>query len=201
MAEDSHISLVVLTQTVQQRKNNGLQYEGRDLMGGKGKFNDFGWHNEFQSVNRKKEKAADCIYLDEDRICNCKKCMYYLGKCFYSTHCPFREKEKKAKEEKELHRTSQETKEQPVIMKKAEKIPDIKCPLPIGAKVTTKHGKKGRVVEKDNAKNYLIIQFEDNAEMKKFRYPDAFEKGFLIANQEYQKYITRQIKELLKEPY
>ena len=86
-------------------------------------------------------------------------------------------------------------------MKKAEKIPDIKCPLPIGAKVTTKYGKKGRVVEKDNAKNYLIIQFEDNAEMKKFRYPDAFEKGFLTANQEYQKYITRQIKELLKEPY
>lgn len=166
-----------------------------EIMGGKGKFNDFGWHNEFRSVNRKKEKAADCIYLDEDRTCNCKKCMYYLGKCFYSTFCPFREKEKIAEAKKEPYRLPEEKITEPVVKKMR---PLLKCPLSVGAKITTKHGQKGQVIGIDYTKNRLVIQFEDNDEPTRFLYPDAFEKGFLIAEKEFQTYIMKQIQKSLK---
>lgn len=62
-------------------------------MAGKGKFSDFGWHNEFHN-DTKKSKPANCVFLDENgRICRNKKSPYYLSKCFIASNCPLRKKE------------------------------------------------------------------------------------------------------------
>lgn len=46
------------------------------------------------NVSKKKKKAADCIYLDEDRICRCKKSPQYTEKCFVASSCTYKIKEK-----------------------------------------------------------------------------------------------------------
>ena len=43
---------------------------------------------------RKKKKAANCIFLTENRKCTNKKSPKYCEKCFEATHCTYRIKEK-----------------------------------------------------------------------------------------------------------
>lgn len=43
---------------------------------------------------RKKKKAANCIFLTEDRKCTNKKSPRYCEKCFEATYCTYRIKEK-----------------------------------------------------------------------------------------------------------
>lgn len=49
-----------------------------------------GMHLEYHNINPKKEKASDCVYLTEDRICQNKDSYYYLGKCFVASDCPLK---------------------------------------------------------------------------------------------------------------
>ena len=64
--------------------------------GGKRKFAGRNMHIEFHNVNPKRGKAADCIYLTEDRVCQNKKSPHYLAKCFAASYCTFKVKEKDA---------------------------------------------------------------------------------------------------------
>ena len=43
---------------------------------------------------KKKTKAANCVFLTEDRICTNKKSHKYCEKCFEATYCTYRVKEK-----------------------------------------------------------------------------------------------------------
>ena len=61
--------------------------------GGKRKFAGRNMHIEFHNVNPKKSKAADCIYLTENRECQNKKSPHYLSKCFAASYCTFKVKE------------------------------------------------------------------------------------------------------------
>lgn len=45
------------------------------------------------SMNQPKKKTT-CIYLDETRICRCKKCPRYTEKCFEATWCTYKIKGK-----------------------------------------------------------------------------------------------------------
>ena len=42
---------------------------------------------------KKKKKAANCIFLTEDRICTNKKSPRYCEKCFEASYCTYRIKE------------------------------------------------------------------------------------------------------------
>ena len=43
---------------------------------------------------KKKAKAANCLFLTEDRICTNKKSPRYCEKCFEATYCTYRIKER-----------------------------------------------------------------------------------------------------------
>lgn len=58
-----------------------------------GKFYDFGWHNEWHSSSSK-TKPLDCIYLSDKRECQNRECYCFLSKCFDSSHCPHKIREK-----------------------------------------------------------------------------------------------------------
>ena len=61
-------------------------------MPGRNRLTGICWHEEFHTVDPKKEKAADCIYLTKDRICRNSKCFKNGEKCFVATHCKYRVK-------------------------------------------------------------------------------------------------------------
>lgn len=70
-------------------------------MGRQGYLSGFSWHNEYHS-ELKKNKAANCIFLDEKRNCNNKKSPYYLSKCFVASNCPLKEKDETVESNKKI---------------------------------------------------------------------------------------------------
>ena len=52
-----------------------------------------GTHTEVVVVKSPKKKAT-CVYLDETRICRCKKSARYTEKCFEATLCTYKTKGK-----------------------------------------------------------------------------------------------------------
>ena len=54
-------------------------------------------NKKFVPKKRKKVKAANCIFLTEERICQNKESHKYLSKCFEATYCTYRIKEKNQK--------------------------------------------------------------------------------------------------------
>lgn len=130
-------------------------------MPGKGKFSGFNWHHEFHTVDPKKEKAADCIYLSEDRICRNRSCIVNGEKCFVATHCRYRIKAEDAPK--------------PVPKKQ-----EWKCSLPPNCVVFSKVHGVGEYIGCDKTNHVISIQFDTVT--KKYKYPDAFIEKHLVGN-------------------
>ena len=131
-------------------------------MPGKGKFSGFNWHHEFHTVDPKKEKAADCIYLSEDRICRNRSCIVNGEKCFVATHCRYRIKAEDAPK--------------PVQKKR-----EWKCSLPNHCTIFSKTLGVGEFIGYDR-KNHLITVKYDTC-TQSYKYPDAFLEHHLYGAQ------------------
>lgn len=134
-----------------------------------------GMHIEYHSV-KKKDKASNCVHLTEDRICHCKPCYCYLGYCYDSTHCPYKEKEGQVSNNK--------------IMK-SKTIKEIGCSIPISTKVYTRFNKIGVVHHYDYKKRTLYVAFGDK--ISAFLYPESFQNGAVKLEESAQKLMARDI--------
>lgn len=146
-------------------------------MGNRGRLSGTPCHIEYHTVSRKKTKAADCIYLDQNRICHCKRSPWYTSKCFEATTCTFRERDKVKEKSLKEKSTQNDIKKAP--LQRAIKDPgeSIKCPIPMGSTIIHKTYGEGRLCAYDKTKEILTIQFQNKE--SRFSYPDAFQKGFL----------------------
>ena len=141
-----------------------------------GKFYDFAWHEEYHTVNPKKEKAANCIYLDNNRICYCKDSDNYMEKCFRASYCPHRKKENKFKTNhtNAINSNNTQNKQTGSTYNKA-----IKCSLPKNARIFHKIYGYGIFIEYDGKTNIIKVRFNDF--IKSFNYPNDFIKGVIEA--------------------
>ena len=139
--------------------------------GGKRKFAGRNMHIEFHNVNPKRGKAADCIYLTEDRVCQNKKSPHYLAKCFAASYCTFKVKEKDAFPPKTIAPPAPPKKEEPKIKK-------IKCTLPLKCSVFSETFGQGEYTAFDADKRTIEVTFDGTP--RKFIYPDAIFKKYLI---------------------
>lgn len=156
-------------------------------MSDRGRFSGFNWHMEYHTTDRKKEKAANCIYLTNDRICECKKSVYYLEKCFDSTHCPHRVKE-------EISKFQAENKP-----KATNSIPTKslrRCSLPIGTEVYSKRWGEGALSTFDPHTGKITVLF--GMRVIPFLYPDAFVHKHLTTAEEHLEKIEKDIQFLLR---
>ena len=143
-------------------RNWALCCKWGENMPGKGKFSGFYWHNEFHTVDPKKEKAADCIYLTTERICRNKQCFLYGEKCFVATHCRFRKKGQ-GKE--------QTTSEEKVW----------KCSLPVNCVIYSKTHGIGHYIGCDDKNKLITVKYD--ACTRSYLYPNAFLEHHLYGNQ------------------
>lgn len=139
--------------------------------GGKRKFAGRNMHIEFHTVNPKKVKAANCIYLTEDRECQNKKSPNYLAKCFAASYCTFKVKEKDAILPNPIVSPNQVKKEEPKIKK-------IQCSLPLKCHVFSECFGQGNYTAYDVEKRIIEVTF--NGIPRRFIYPDAIFKKHLI---------------------
>lgn len=142
----------------------------------KGIFAGSAMHIEYHTVNPKKKKASDCIYLDTDRICQNEKSFYFRSKCFAASYCHLRLKAKDAIEI-ELKKL-QDNKEQKEEEKK-ERIKKIKCTLTPNCTIYSERFGKGKFVMYEEKNMIISVQFGDK--IIRFKYPDAiFEKYIIV---------------------
>ena len=132
-------------------------------MPGRNRLTGICWHEEFHTIDRKKEKAADCIYLSEDRICRKRGCERHDEKCFDAKFCRHRVREKDAP-------------------KPAQAKPEWKCTLPKNCVVFSKTRGMGEYIGCDSSMQTITIKFDDCT--KSYKYPDAFLDKHLYGNQE-----------------
>lgn len=132
-------------------------------MPGKGIFSGFYWHQEFHNVDPKKEKAADCIYLSKDRICQKRGCERHDEKCFDATVCRHRVREKDAKKTGQIKT-------------------EWKCSLPPGCTVFSKTQGVGQYIGCDKDYHLIVVKFDDC--IQRYMYPDVFVNHQLYGNQE-----------------
>ncbi len=145
-------------------------------MSDRGKFSGFSWHNEFHAIDRKKEKAADCIYMRKDRTCSNEKSLCFSEKCFEATRCHLRVK----KNQKEANLvTSKKDKVKKLIIK------SIKCTLPKNCKIIRKDLVEGEYIDFIEDKMHLVVKF--NGKVWKYQYPKAILEGFIsVSDEEYK---------------
>ena len=139
--------------------------------GGKRKFAGKNMHLEFRTVNPKKAKAADCIYLTENRECQNKKSPNYLAKCFAASYCTFKVKEKDAVTPSPVVISKPVKKEEPKIKK-------IQCTLPLKCHVFSEAFGQGEYTAYDEEKRTIEVTF--NGTPRRFIYPDAIFDKYLI---------------------
>lgn len=140
-------------------------------MAGRNQLTGIGWHEEWHTVDKKKEKAADCIYLAQNRICRNKACHLYGEKCFVATHCKYRRKSS----DKQSH-IPQKT--EATFQKQGYLVSS--CSLPKNCNVYHKKYGMGRFCKYDEVNRMISIEFE--SQTVKFKYPDAFLNKFLYGN-------------------
>ena len=127
----------------------------------KGKL-DYSYSLQYQS-QRKKEKSADCIYLDEHRVCNCPNFENNGMKCFNATYCSKLVRESEAK---------------PITNKKVIELKPIEqIPWDVGEKLlfstVMQHiPVECRLIACDLANGIMCIEFEDGV-VKRFKYPNC----------------------------
>ena len=142
-------------------------------MSDRGKFSGFNWHFEYHSVNPKKEKAADCIFLTTERTCQNKESYHYLAKCFVASDCPLRVKSKDAEE------YAKKNAEKPAHTPKKELyIKKIKCSLPMNCEMYSSKYGEGRLVDYNEESMIISVQFEEK--IIRFQYPKAILDEYLI---------------------
>lgn len=137
-------------------------------------------HTEFHSVNPKKEKAADCIYLTEDRNCQCKDCPQFLGLCYHASICKFR---KRKSEYHEPVKPSAPPKPRPICP----------CTLFLGTRMESKKYGKGRLKSYDEQQGHITVEFS-NKRTVLFQYPESVLKGFLTVPESRMHVVLRDAK-------
>ena len=160
-------------------------------MGDRGYLSGAACHIEYHSVNRKKEKAADCVYLDTNRICRCRRSPWYLAKCFDATCCSFREREQKVNPkptppQKPTAPTGTDNSKILKALSSARK--KKRCApfnIPIGTVLFHKVYGKGRLCAYNREGAVMTVQFSTNT--ARFIYPDAFDQGFLSRDAMHQR--------------
>lgn len=140
----------------------------------KGKFAGSPMHIEYHNIDPKKEKAADCIYLTTDRICQNKESQWYLGKCFIARDCPCRVREKEAQEIAKRNALMDSKPAKP----KKQQIKKIKCSIPMKCIMYNKSYGNGRLVGYDE--NSMIISVRFGEKIARFQYPDAILEKHII---------------------
>ena len=147
-----------------------LLFTKDDFMKHKGPYYGFnGGHIEYHTVNQKKKKAADCIYMTTSRMCQNNKSPEYLSKCFVSSACKYRVKEQD--KEREIIKRKLE-------MPKKEKIVAINCSINKGCPIYSPSYGKGRFVGYDATR--MIISVEFDGKIRAFQYPQAIFDKYLI---------------------
>lgn len=137
------------------------------------KYPGYGSHVEYHTMDPKREKAADCIYLDKNRICHCEKSLVIGEKCFIASSCPHRVKSIKAKSENSVANAVKEY--------KSHQIKSINCTLPLNCKVHHKIWGDGNYVGYDSSKKSIRISF--SGKEVSFQYPNAFTDGHLTVSE------------------
>ena len=150
-------------------------------MSGRGKFSGFNWHVEYHTTDKKKEKAADCIYLTNDRICQNKQSGYYLSKCFVASNCKYKVKEK----DKIAANNTQNRTPTPAIIR-------YRCVLPPKCKVTNIKFGEGTFVDYSQKKMLLNIKFSDGVRL--FKYPEAIINKHLLVSDTIYEQVLREVK-------
>lgn len=140
-------------------------------MAKRGRLAGYNWHIEYHS-DPKKAKAADCIYLTKDRICQNKKSPEYMGKCFVATTCPLRVRQKEA-DRRNTSSTQSAPKKEPPIKK-------IRCSLPIGCEMYSNAFGQGKLIDYDESGMHISVQFEKK--IVRFQYPNAIIDKYLIVS-------------------
>ena len=131
-------------------------------MAGRNRLTGICWHEEFHTVDPKKEKAADCIYLTKDRICRNRNCILNGEKCFVATHCKYRKKAADAPK--------------PVQPKRA-----WKCSLPKYCTVFSKTQGVGEYISCDKENHVITVKFEKS--VQSYKYPEVFLEQHLYGAQ------------------
>lgn len=156
-------------------------------MSDRGRFSGFCWHEEYHTVDRKKEKAADCSYLTQGRICTNKKCSQYGEKCFVATHCPYRFREHGPIKRKNSQQHSSRTM----------RIVSINCTIPVGAPIYSHSLGKGSYLSFDSKFRIISVSFEN--EVKRFQYPEAFTQGHICCPGEVYQRVSHDIEFAVRE--
>ena len=134
----------------------------------RGKFAGTGMHIEYHTVNPKKKKPADCVYLNSKRECENKKCPLYLGKCFEASFCQYRVRENKNQYKNKV----EPEKTQPIKKQVYCKEPEI------GQIAYSKLNGTGNLVAFDKENGIMTIKFGEKTVCYKF--PDAITQGTIM---------------------
>jgi hypothetical protein len=139
------------------------------------KFAGKNMHLEFHTVSPKKDKPADCIYLDENRECHNKNSPNYLAKCFAASYCTFKVRDKSAASSKPNPASVVSA-----APKKAEQqTKKMQCTLPLNCTVYSKAYGQGEYTAYNAEKRIIEVTFDDG-NLRKFIYPDAILNKHLI---------------------
>lgn len=131
-------------------------------MSDRGKFSGFSWHMEYHAVGEKKEKAADCAFLTQERICQNKKSAQYLTKCFIASICPHRMTQNKFEIQEIAKKVGQ---------KAVDAYAGIRCSIPIGCPIFSEKFGKGNLVSFETSKRVFSVKFGEKT--IRFLYPEA----------------------------
>ena len=158
-------------------------------MGDRGWLSGAAMHSEYHTIERKKKKAANCVFQTGSRICENEKSPCYLGKCFEATWCTYRIKEKNFSsrepgQSKDIARNNKP---------KKDKYKGIKCSLPMGIEVYNKKKSKGKLIKYDREKRILYVKYPMKEDLIKYKYPEVFLDGFLEVEEKFKNYIAKDI--------
>ena len=153
-------------------------------MPGRNRLTGICWHEEWHTVDPKKEKAADCIYLGKDRICHKRGCERHDEKCFDATVCKYRVRSDEEVPVEELQRTSNKPQYKQRL---SEGIIGIDCTMPIGCSVYSNIFGSGVYHSFDKANRLISVKFDIG--LKRFQYPEAIFNKHIIVGQELFAYV------------
>ena len=139
------------------------------MLGPKKKYPGQNMHLEYHTVNRKKEKPADCIYMTDNRECQCRECPYFLSKCFVASACRYRVKSTDAAANPSATKPASSS---PVVEANDRKYKGIACTLPLRCRVWSSDYGEGAYVGFEYEDRLIRVRFEDR--VRSFKYPESF---------------------------
>ena len=149
----------------------------------KGKFSGRAMHIEYHTVSPKKEKAANCIYLTTDRICQNKESVYYTQKCFAASYCPLKLKKNESANQALKNQAGNKKVSFDDVGNKPQN--KMKCTLPESCDVYSKNYGNGKYVGYKAESGLVLVQFKER--IIKFQYPNAIlEKHLVVPKHAYR---------------